>query len=303
MLNLNDLQLFVRAVDSGGFTAAARMIGAPKSTISKRVAELEVELGARLIHRTSRNFTLTEVGREFYEHARASLIEAEAAEEVVRRRLAEPVGRVRITSSVPVAQFQLADRLAALSREYPRIHLDIHVTDRFVDLIHEGFDIAIRSHMAPLPDSGLMQRRMSVEPVIVVASRDYVAEHGKPQSPLQLADHAGVNAGPSSNVWRLRSETGEEVRVSPRACLSADEAGVLLRAARAGLGVVRLPETIARPDLDRGELVHLLPGWTEGTITTTILMPHRRGQLPAVRAVVDFLTKPDLSIGRLAPLK
>ncbi|ASY66672.1 Transcriptional regulator, LysR family (plasmid) [Sinorhizobium sojae CCBAU 05684] len=291
MLNLNDLQLFVRAVDSGGFTAAARMIGAPKSTISKRVAELEVELGARLIHRTSRSFTLTEVGREFYEHARAALIEAEAAEEVVRRRLAEPAGRVRITTSVPVAQFQLAERLAALTREYPRIHLDIHVTDRFVDLIHEGFDIAIRSHMAPLPDSGLMQRRMSVERIILVASRDYVSEHGTPQSPLELADHTGVNAGPSSNVWRLRSETGEEARVSPRACLSADEAGVLLRAARAGLGIVRLPETIASPDLDRGELVHLLPDWTEGTITTTILTPHRRGQLPAVRAVVDFLTK------------
>lgn len=291
MLNLNDLRLFVRAVDSGGFAAAARTIGAPKSTISKRVAELEVELGARLIHRTSRTFTLTEVGREFYEHARASLIEAEAAAEVVRRRVAEPVGRVRITTSVPVAQFQLADRLAALTREYPRIHLDIHVTDRFVDLIHEGFDIAIRSHMAPLPDSGLMQRRMSVEPIILVASPDYVAEHGNPQSPLQLADHAGVNAGPVSNVWRLRSETGEEARVSPRACLSADEAGVLLRAARAGLGIVRLPETIARPDMDRGGLVHLLPGWTEGTITTTVLTPHRRGQLPAVRAVIDFLTR------------
>lgn len=225
MLNLNDLQLFVRAVDCGGFTAAARMIGAPKSTISKRVAELEVELGARLIHRTSRSFTLTEVGREFYEHARAALIEAEAAEEAVRRRLGEPVGTVRITTSVPVAQFRLAERLATLSREYPRIHLDIHVTDRFVDLIHEGFDLAIRSHMAPLPDSGLMQRRMSVEPIILVASRDYAAEYGKPQSPLELADHAGVNAGPGSDVWCLRNERGEEARVSPRACLSADEAG------------------------------------------------------------------------------
>ncbi|OHV72807.1 LysR family transcriptional regulator [Ensifer sp. LCM 4579] len=291
MLNLNDLQLFVRAVESGGFTAAARTIGAPKSTISKRVAELEVELGARLIHRTSRSFTLTEVGREFYEHARAALIEAEAAEEAVRRRLGEPVGTVRITTSVPVAQFRLAERLATLSMEYPRIHLDIHVTDRFVDLIHEGFDIAIRSHVAPLPDSGLMQRRMSEEPVILVASRDYAAEYGTPESPLELADHAGVNARPGSDVWCLRNERGEEARVSPRACLSADEAGVLLRAARAGLGIVRLPETIARPDLDRGELVHLLPGWTEGTIITTILTPHRRGQLPAVRAVVGFLTK------------
>lgn len=290
MVNLNDLRMFVRAVDSGGFAAAARLIGAPRSTISKRVAELEAELGVRLIHRTSRSFTLTEVGREFYNHARAALIETEAAEDVVHRRLAEPAGNVRITTSVPVAQFQIAGRLPALLQAYPKVQVDLHVTDRFVDLIHEGFDIAARSHMAPLPDSGLMQRRMSIEPIILVAAPSYVGRVGMPRLPLELADHECVNAGAGSSVWRLSNQAGEEVQVSPRACLSADEAGVLLRVARAGLGIVRLPETIARPCLDRGELVHVLPGWTEGVVTTTILTPHRRGQLPAVRAVVDFLT-------------
>lgn len=290
-MNLNDLRMFVRAVDSGSFAAAARVISAPKSTVSKRVAELEAELGARLIHRTSRSFTLTEVGREFYDHARAALIEADVAEEVVRRRVAEPMGKVRITTSVPVAQFRIADRLPALLQAYPKIYAELHVTDRFVDLIHEGFDIAVRSHMTPLPDSGLMQKRMSIEPIILVAAPSYVARRGVPLSPLELAGHDGVSAGSGSPLWRLRNESGDEVEVTPRASLSADEAGVLLQVARAGLGIVRLPETIARLSLDRGDLVLVLPGWTEGVITTTILTPHRRGQLPAVRAVVEFLTR------------
>jgi len=141
--NFNDLHIFVRAVDNGGFAAAARHLGVPKSTISKRVAELEADLGIRLIHRTSRSFVLTDVGQGFYDHARAAVIEAEAAESVVQRRQAEPQGIVKITTSVPVAQFHLADRLPALARAYPKLDLQLHVTDRFVDLVREGFDIAI----------------------------------------------------------------------------------------------------------------------------------------------------------------
>jgi DNA-binding transcriptional LysR family regulator len=291
MLNLNDLRLFVRAVESGGFAAAARLIGSPKSTVSKRVAELEAQLGARLIHRTSRSFMLTEAGRAFYDHARAAIIETEAAEDVVRRRLAEPIGTVRITASVPVAQFQLADRLPALLRAYPRLEVRLHVSDRFVDLVHEGFDIAVRSHVSPLPDSGLVQRVMSVERIILVAAPGYLERRGMPRTPRELADHDGVSGSLAAEDWRLRNEAGEELVVAPRPRLSADEAGMLLQAARAGLGIVPLPETVARASLDRGELLPVLPDWFESTITTTILTPHRRGQLPSVRAVIDFLAK------------
>ncbi|RFA27177.1 LysR family transcriptional regulator [Alkalilimnicola ehrlichii] len=292
MLNLNDLRLFVRAVDSGGFAAAARAIGSPKSTISKRVAELEAELGARLIHRTSRSFTLTELGREFYEHARAAILESETAEDVVRRRMAEPSGSVKITASVPVAQFQIANKLPGLIGAYPKVQVQLHVTDRFVDLIHEGFDLAVRSHFAPLPDSGLIQRRLSVETIILVAAPEYVRRCGLPRVPQELAAHDAVNTGPAAGVWRLRNQADEEVQVSPRPVLCADEAGVLLHAAKAGLGIVCLPDAIAQPGLDSGELVAVLPGWHAGVVTTSILSSHRRGQLPAVRAVMDFLTQP-----------
>ena len=124
-MNLNDLQFFVQAVENGSFAAAARRLGVPKSTVSKRVGELEARLGARLIHRTSRSFSLTELGRDFFEHARASIIEAENAENIVRTRLGEPSGTVRLTTSVPTAQFTLAPLLDALSARYPKLLLSL----------------------------------------------------------------------------------------------------------------------------------------------------------------------------------
>jgi DNA-binding transcriptional LysR family regulator len=287
--NFNDLHIFVQAVDNGGFAAAARHLGVPKSTISKRVAELEADLGIRLIHRTSRSFVLTDVGQGFYDHARAAVIEAEAAESVVQRRQAEPAGPVRITTSVPVAQFHLADRLPALARAYPKLDVQLHVTDRFVDLVREGFDIAIRSHFAPLPDSDLMQRQMKVERITLVASPDYLARRGVPGRPEDLDDHDGLLSGPAARTLRLKSNDGREVQVTPAGRLVADESSVLLKAAAAGLGVACLPEAMTAASVGSGKLATVLSDWTAGTVTTTILTPHRRSQLPAVRAVIDFL--------------
>jgi DNA-binding transcriptional LysR family regulator len=289
MLNLNDLHLFVQAVDSGGFTAASRRLGVPKSTISKRVAELEASLQTRLIHRTSRTFTLTDPGHDFYEHARAALIEAESAESVVRRRHAEPSGTVRLTASIPTAQFYLADRLPVLATAYPKLTVQLHATDRFVDLMQEGFDIAIRSHFAPLPDSGLLQLQVSVENIILVASPGYL-NHARPLAvPQDLQNQDGLLTDPSAKSWRIRREDGEVAVVTPRVRMVADETLVLLKAASAGVGVACLPERSCQKALAEHELVRVLPDWTVGTVTTSILTTHRRGQLPGVRAVVEFL--------------
>lgn len=291
MLDLNDLRVFVQAVECGGFAAAARRIGAPKSTVSKRVAELEASLGARLIHRTSRRFMLTDVGRDFYDRARAAIGEAAAAEAVVRRRLGEPVGIVRITASVPGAQFRLADVLPRLVRAYPKIDVQVHVTDRFVDLVQEGFDIALRSHFSPLPDSDLLQKPLITERIVLVAAPAYLARRGTPERPLDLNDHDGLTTGPFSRVWRLQNEAGERAEVAPRPSLVADESVVLSKAAIAGLGVTCLPASMVRASIDAGELSPVLPDWYAGTVTTTLLSPHRGRQLPAVRAVIDFLSK------------
>ncbi len=291
MLNLNDLVLFATAVDSGGFAAASRRLGVPKSTISKRVAALEDELGVRLIHRTSRSFVLTDTGRDFHEHARAALIETEAAENAVRRRVAEPSGRVRITCGVPTAQDHLAPHLPALARAYPRLQVEVDVSDRFVDLVQEGYDIGVRSHFAPLPDSGLIQRVAAVEPIVLLAAPAYLAERGAPRAPQELAEHDGLLTGPANTEWTLRDEAGASVAVSPRPRMVANEGRVLAAAAIAGLGIAVLPERLCAVELGDGRLQRLLPSWNAGTVTTSLVMPHRRGQLPGVRAAVEFLVE------------
>ena len=161
MLNLNDLALFVAAVEQGGFAAGGRHLGLPRSTLSKRVALLEEHLGVRLLQRSSRRFALTEVGQAFFDRARAALSEVESAEAIVRDRQAEPSGTVRISASIPVVQGELAVCLPPLARRYPRLRIEVEVSDRFVDLAQEGIDIALRSHFGPLPDSGLVQRSLS----------------------------------------------------------------------------------------------------------------------------------------------
>lgn len=288
-MNLNDLSHFAHVVTHNGFAPAARRTGIPKSTLAKRVAALEAELGARLIQRSSRRFVVTDLGQEVYRHAAAMVIEAESAAAVVQGRVAEPSGLVRITASVPTAQMSLADPLLELAHAYPKLRVALHTTDRFVDLVQEGIDIAVRDHFAPLPDSGLVQRRVCSDPIYLVASPDYLARHGAPSAPDALDEHAGLMTSAAQSVWRLEDAHGATAEARPQPRLAADESQVLLRAACGGLGIACLPRRLCNPMLVRGDLVHVLPAWTAGTVTTTLLMPHRRGQLPAVRAVADAL--------------
>lgn len=291
MTNLNDLLFFVRAVDSGGFAAAARQLDVPKSTVSKRVAELEKAWGARLVHRSSRSFVLTDVGREVYDHARAAMNEVEAAEGAVKRRRGEPSGVVRVTSSVPTAQFDLAARLPRFMRLHPKVTVVLEVTDRFVDLLQENVDIAVRSHFAPLRDSALVQRSIRREAIVLAASPAYLAARGTPASPQALGGHDGLlapNTG-SASSWTLCDEAGNEAKVEPVPRFLSNESHTLLAAAKADLGLVALPAHMLAAAFAEGTLAHVLPAWTAGTVSTTVLTPHRRGQLPAVRALIDFL--------------
>ena len=291
MRNLNDFYFFVLVVEQGGFAQAARHSGLPKSTLATRVAALEAELGVRLIQRTSRRFTVTELGQEFYRHAAAMLIEADAAEDVVKGRLAEPSGTVRVTASVPTVQTVLAKVLVDLAVAYPKVQVSVHVTDRFVDLVQEGFDIAVRDHFIPLPDSGLVQRRIATEGVYLVASPAYLAARGTPKQPQDLARHDGLMNTMTAGPWRLEDNSGGRAEVSLVPRMHADESTVLLRAAEAGLGIACLPQRMFRESLEAGRVQLVLPAWCAGTVTTTLLMPHRRGQLPSVRLVADAIAK------------
>lgn len=306
VVNLNDARMFVQAVDRDGFSAAARALGVPKSTVSKRVAELERSLGITLVHRSSRRFVVTAAGQDFHRRASAMVALAEEAEAAVRGRLAEPSGKVWITSSVPTAQTWLAALLPTLAVKYPKLRIVHHATDRFVDLVREGFDMAVRAHFGPLPDSSLVKRRIGVDPLWLVASPRYLKQRGNPKRPEDLTSHDALLTHPTRPSFTLSFDLREPptrqgrstsrttdaspgVTVAPSGRYFADETQMLLAAAKVDLGITAIPRRLCREELASGALKRVLPEWTAGQVTTTILVPERHVELPAVRVLSDAL--------------
>jgi len=293
MLNLNDIYYFVQVVDKKGFSAAGKALSMPKSSLSRRVMDLEAHLGARLIQRTSRRFLITDAGIEFYQHAQAMLAEAEAAEQSVKRRLTEPQGAVRITCSVAIAQFALADLLPRFISLFPKIDIVEHATNRYVDLVEEGFDLALRAHSQPLPDSSLIRRPIAPTPWGLFAGERYIAQHGMPTAPADLRHHNGIllKGQTSEGRWELRNNRDESIAIPFKPKLCSDDILTLKKAAGAGVGIVALPRYLCKTEVLQGTLVPVLSEWTAGNAMITLLVPSRRGLLPSVRTLTHFLAK------------
>jgi DNA-binding transcriptional LysR family regulator len=291
MLDLNGVYYFVQIVERQGFSAASKELKIPKSSLSRRVQELEAHLGARLIHRTSRRFAVTDAGLEFYRHGRAMLGEAEAAEQSVKRRVVEPQGPVRITCPVAVSQYVIADIFPQFYAQFPKVEIVEHATNRYVDLIEEGFDFALRAHSQPLPDSSLIQRSVAKTPWALFAGRSYVERYGVPSSPGELSHHTGLllKNMTSDNCWRLRQDRSEVITIPFKPKLDTDDIRTLKIAAEAGIGIVALPTYLCETEIDQAKLVPILPQWTAGYATMTLLAPSPRGFLPSVRALWNFL--------------
>jgi DNA-binding transcriptional LysR family regulator len=294
MLDLNDFFYFVQVVDRGGFTAAGRVLHIPKSTLSHRIQRLETELGVRLVNRTSRRFAMTDAGAEFYRHALVMLRDAELAESAIRHRLTEPTGTVRCTAAMATMQFAIGDTLAGFLFRYPKINVVAHATDRNVDIVGENYDVAIRAHSEPLPDSTLVQRALTPAPWLLFAGSAYLDAHEAPQTPEDLRNYPSLfmmRTGVAP-VWRLRSssEAKDELVIPLTPRLLCDDMVALKQAAIAGLGVVALPGYVCREDVRAGSLRRVLPAWHAGDSTITALIPSRRGLLPSVRVFVDHLS-------------
>lgn len=292
MLNLNDVYYFAHVVERQGFAAAGRVLGVPKSTLSKRVAALEKSLGARLILRNARSFTVSKVGQEFYTRAAAMLREAEAAERVVRRRTSEPSGVVRVTMSMTTAQVAMSGVLSELAQRYPKIHVELHATNRYVDLIDEGFDIAARAHYETLSDSGLVQRRLGSSPLYLVAAPAYLRARPPVQSPPDIEAHEALltQSSPTPLAWKLLDSTGTTHAVTPHARYFIDEPLTLLHAAVAGLGIACLPRELCASSIEAGTLARVLPDCSVQGASMTLLTPHRKLRLPAVAAMLEVLS-------------
>ena len=295
MLDLNDVYYYAQVVEHHGITAAARALDVPKSSISRRILALEASLGTRLIQRTSRRFVVTEIGAEFHRHALAMLVEAEAAESIVRRRTAEPSGTMRFTCPVAFAQLALADLMPRFMAAYPRVRIVQHATNRYVDPVQEGFDLCLRAHTEALPSSSLVQRPLAQIPWHLFAGPSYLVRKGTPGEPNALSEHDGIALGGAqeSYAWRLRDvrHADQVVEVPFTPSLQSDDMATLKAAACAGLGIVALPGYVGRDEVERGQLVRVLPEWIAGIATISLLMPSRRGLLPSVRAFAQFLSE------------
>jgi DNA-binding transcriptional LysR family regulator len=292
VLDLNDFFYFVHVVDRGGFTAAGRTLRIPKSTLSHRIQQLETKLGVRLLNRTSRRFAMTDAGVEFYRHAVVMLREAELAETAMRQRLSEPTGTVRCTAAVATMQFAMRDMVADFLVRYPKVNVVAHATDQNVDIVGENYDVAIRAHTDPLPDSTLVQRALTPAPWFLFAGSAYLDANGTPQTLQDLRSHPSLfmmRTGVAA-VWRLRHSSKAKELVMPLAprLLSDDMIG-LKQAAIAGLGVVALPGYVCRDEVRSGALRRVLPAWRAGDSTITALIPYRQGLLPSVRVFIDHL--------------
>ena len=292
MQDLNDLYYYAQAVEHGGFAPAGRALGIPKSKLSRRVADLEARLGVRLIQRSTRRFVVTEVGQTYYEHCKAMLVEARAAEDAVAAVHAEPCGVVRVACPITLLHVHVGAMLAEFMSRYPRLTVHLEATNRSVDVFTEGVDLAIRVRPLPLEDSDLVLRILSDRGTALVAGPDLVARHGVPKVPADLEDWPTLAHGTprQTHRWELQGPNGGEfVRAHQPRFVTTDMVA-LQTAARAGVGMVQLPLLMVQEDLAANRLIRLLPDWAPRREVIHVVFPSRRGLLPAVRALVDHLS-------------
>lgn len=293
MRDLNDLYYFVQVVDYGGFAPAGRALGIPKSKLSRRIALLEERLGTRLIQRSTRQFIVTDSGQTYYQHCKAMLVEAEAADEAIAMAHAEPRGIVRMTCPVALLDARVSDMVADFMVEYPQVQVHLEETNRRVDVLGEGVDLAIRVRRPPLPDSELVMRVLAERGQCLVASPALLKRHGAPQTPADLAAFPSLDLGSPQNehAWLLIGPESQELVIRHHPRLVTRSMMSLRSAAMAGVGVVQMPTMIIRDQLDRGELFQVLPGWAPPREVIHVVFASRRGLLPSVRAMIDFLAE------------
>lgn len=287
-VDLLDVLAFVRVAETGAFARAAERMGMSKSILSRRVARLEQQLGAKLLTRTAQGAQPTVIGENYYARAANILAELEAAREVVADAVTQIAGPIRLAGPLSFGTRHLAPALADFARMHPKVELDISFDDRMIDLVAGGFDLAVR--LGTLEDSALIARRIAPMRRVVLAGPDYLAAHGRPEHPRDLNQHQLLiyaNAG-RAEQWRFRTPKGwEQVRITPR--LRTDNGEMLLAACCAGLGVCILPTFIAAPAIQSGEGEVILRDFPLEEGGVHIVMPPGRATTARVRALSDFL--------------
>lgn len=298
---------FVRTVEAGSLSAAARQLGVSTVSVSRNIQRLERELGVRLLNRTTRSIAPTGEGRAFYESTRQALTDLEAAHTALREARGEPTGAVRMCVTTAFAHRYVMPELVELRRRYPRVTVELQTTDRLADLVGDGFDFGVRS--GALPERELVVRRLPDAPQVVCASPAYLRAHGTPPSPEALREHEciGVRSGVTGRVsrWSFRRD-GETFEMEVRAQTICHDLETAADAALAGLGIAELPAYGVAPHIRAGRLATLLPSYAGPPSPLYVYYPNRLLS-PRVRAVVQFLLEqlarhPDLAFDPNADL-
>ena len=290
MQDLNDLYYFSIVVEKGGFAAAGRALDIPKSRLSRRIAQLEERLGVRLLQRSTRRFAVTDAGQRFYRHCQTVIAEAQAAEEAVAELTSEPRGLVRVSCPVSITQNVMTEIVPEFCEKYPQVRIMLVSTNRRIDLINEGVDVAIRVRFKLDTDADLVLRTFGRSSALIVASPAYLSRHGRPSHPNELSRYTTISiAEVESQAWELSGADGTTHRFEHQPRLMCGDFPLVLAAATRGLGIALLPESVCARAVAAGELEVLLPEWSPPEGIVHCVFPSRRGLLPAVRALIDWL--------------
>lgn len=302
MDRFQEMASFVAVVEAGSFVGAADAIGLSKAAVSRHVAELEQRLGARLLHRTTRRLSLTDDGQLFYARAKDMLAAIDEAESEISSRSGEPSGMLRINAPLTFGVLHLAPLWGRFAQLYPKVSLDIDLSDRVVDLVEEGYDLAVR--ITNLPNSQLVSRQLATTRMIACASPQYLAQHGTPTHPGELAQHEVISYSyfAARDEWTFTAPDDTPIVVRIHARIHANNGDTCRAAALDHQGIILQPDFIVADDLRRGDLVELMPGYRAMTLGIHAVYPSRKHLPIKTRRLVDFLVEgfavPGWNVGR-----
>jgi len=291
MDKFQEMASFVAVVEAGSFVGAADALGLSKAALSRHVAELEQRLGARLLQRTTRRLSLTDDGQLFYARAKETLAAVDEAESEISSRSGEPSGRLRINAPLSFGVLQLAPLWPRFAQLYPKVSLEIDLSDRVVDLVEEGYDLAVR--ITNLANSQLVSRQLATTRMICCASPAYLAQHGTPAHPDDLAQQEVISYSyfAARDEWTFTAPDDSTVVVRTHARIHANNGDTCRAAALEHQGIILQPDFIVADDLRRGALVELLPGWRAMTLGIHAVYPSRKHLPIKTRRLVDFLVE------------
>ena len=291
MENLTDIAVFVRVVERASFTMAADDLGLSRAVVSKYISRLEKRLGSRLLHRTTRRLSLTEAGAALFEASRGAIERIEEAEAALAQLQSQPRGRLRVSAPMSFGILHLGPAMAEFARAYPAVTLDMRLDDRYVNLVEEGFDVAVR--IGALSDSSLVARKFAATRAVVCASPDYLARQGEPETPEDLASHDCLIYSylSTANVWRFSAPDGREIPVAVTGSFRINNGIVLAEAAVAGHGILMAPTFYVGPLIRDKRLKQILARYRLPDLPIHAVYPQRSHVPPKVRVFIDFLAQ------------